>query len=113
MHDVLGNNDFYKDVHEAVRIAPSAPAGVNENGYCQMEFVKICCDVAKLDLTEFFEAWGFLRAVNFSQNDYGTEAVIVTQKMVDDAKAWIAAKKYPKPRHDFTRITDVNWQEYK
>jgi hypothetical protein len=78
-----------------------------------VEFVKICCDAAKLDLTGFFEAWGFLTPVNFSQNDYGMGTVIVTEKMVDDAKAWIAARKYPKPARDFTRITDVNWQDYK
>jgi hypothetical protein len=111
MHDVLGKDDFYKDVHEAARKISDTPAP--SAGTCQVEFVKICCDAAKLDLTQFFEAWGVLKAMNITVNDNGNASVVVTQKMVDDAKAYIAAKGYPKPSRDFTRITDANWADYK
>ncbi len=108
MHDALRNEDFYKDVYEAVRVKPN-PA---TQGQCQMEFVKIACDVAELDLTDFFQAWGFLTPVELEVDDYGKASFSITEQMVNDTKAYIVAKNYPKPDHSFERITDDNWQDY-
>uniref|UniRef100_S0DFS6 Carbohydrate binding module family 32 protein n=1 Tax=termite gut metagenome TaxID=433724 RepID=S0DFS6_9ZZZZ len=109
MHDALGNEDFYKDVYEAVRVNPD-PA---TDGDCQMEFVKIACDAAKLDLTEFFEAWGFLTPISIEIDDYGKGTLTITQAMVDATKASIAAKGYPKPAHTVQDITDSNVDSFK
>ncbi len=109
MHNVLGDHDFYKDLHEELRLR-ATPA---THGESQMGFVKIACDVSKLDLAEFFEAWGFFKVVSLSINDYGEATFAVTQSMIDEAKAYIAAKGYPKPAHDFTKITDDNVANYK
>jgi hypothetical protein len=91
--NVLGIKDFYKDVHEVIR--------VNENpvssGAAQVEFAKICSDIAQTDLTEFFVDWGFLKVVNANLDDYGQGTINVTQTMVDDAIASIQSKGYPKP----------------
>ena len=67
MSNVLGKTDFYKDVHEAIRTSPNQ----STDGLSQLEFTKICCDVAKLDLTDFFMKWGLLSAVDYTFDDYG------------------------------------------
>lgn len=91
--NVLGQKDFYKDVHEIIRQNPD-PASY---GVAQVEFAKICSDVAQTDLTEFFINWGFLKAVNIQMDDYGQGTLNVTQSMVDDAISYIQSKGYPKP----------------
>lgn len=100
-----GKPDFYADVMEEMRNRLPAGRG-NDSIQNQFEFVKICCDVGKLDLTDFFEQWGFFRAGEFSVNDYGDFTFKVTKQMVDETKAYIAKKEYKKPADDITLIKD-------
>ncbi|MDL2319591.1 M60 family metallopeptidase [Alistipes sp. OttesenSCG-928-B03] len=110
MHDVLGKNDFYKDVYEEVR-KRSDP---NTDGLCQLNFVEIVCDVAKLDMTDFFESWGFFRPIYMQITDYTTDYFRVSESMIEQTRANIAAKKYAKPKHnDIHLLTDENVGEYK
>lgn len=91
--NVLGNEDFYKDVHERIRVSDNP----SSHGAAQVEFAKICSDIAETDLTEFFIDWGFLKAVNADLDDYGQGTINVTQSMVDDAISYIKNKGYPEP----------------
>ncbi|MGB2821689.1 MAG: M60 family metallopeptidase [Phycisphaerae bacterium] len=100
-----GRPDFYADVMEQMRLRPDVGRG-NDSIRNQFEFVKICCDVAKLDLTDFFEKWGFLWVGEITVNDYRTYHYKITQQMVDDTKSYIAKKRYPKPSVDITLIED-------
>lgn len=104
MAQVLGNTDFYKDVHEVVRVRPNQ----STNGKSQLEFVKICCEVAKMDLTDFFIKWGFLKPVDVDIDDYGVGKVAVTPAEVDAAINAVTAMGYPKPTQPFEYITDNN-----
>jgi len=110
--DVLGKTDFYKDLFEEYRTKPNPPAAETE-GRFQLHFVRTACNVAKLDLTEFFEKWGFLTPIDTTINDYGSYRFTVTQAQVDALKAEIAGKGYPKPARDFTKITDANKDLYR
>lgn len=107
--DAQGKTDFYKDLYEQVRLRPN-PATAGE---AQIEFVKIACEVAKLDLTEFFEAWGFFTPVNITIDDYGQANFTVTQDMVDNAKSHIAGLGFGKPKHRIENITDENVNTFK
>lgn len=110
MHDVLGKTDFYKDVYEMVRVNPDPPT----DGDCQLEFVKIACDAAQLDLTEFFESWGFLTQIDTDVDDsYSLKRVTVTADMIATCKAYIESKKYPRPTHKIQEITDDNIDDFK
>jgi hypothetical protein len=100
--------DFYKDIHEQIRINPNPPT----DGECQIAFVKIACDVAKTDLTEFFEAWGFLKPIDIIFDDYGNKRFYISQAQVDAAKEYIAQKGYPKPTHTIQNITDATVSNY-
>ncbi len=100
-----GRPDFYADVMEAMRQRPDAGRR-NESIRNQFEFVKICCDVSQLDLTDFFEKWGFFWVGELEVNDYGKYQYQITQEMVDETKAYIAGKGYAKPTEDLTLVED-------
>ena len=78
----------------------------NEYGYVlgsmdakndQLKFVEKCCSIAQMDLTEFFEAWGFFIPMkNAYVGDYGHHHVYLTQGAIDSCKARIQAANYPK-----------------
>jgi hypothetical protein len=97
--------DFYADVMEIMRGRPHVGHG-NDSIKNQFEFIKICCDVSKMDLTDFFEKWGFFWVGELEVKDYRTYKFKITQQMVDDTKAYIAKKKYKKPADDITLIED-------
>lgn len=90
---------------EALRNRPDAGSG-NESIRNQFEFVKICCDVTKLDLTDFFDKWGFFWVGDITVHDYAKYHYTITQQMVDDAKSYIAKKQYQKPAVDITSIEE-------
>lgn len=112
--DVLGQTDFYKDLYEQFRNHPSPSEKGANGGMDQLDFVRQACKIANLDLTDFFEKWGFLRAVNASLNDYSMKSFIITQNDVDALKEEIKAAGYPKPQHDNIHlITNNNIGDYK
>lgn len=100
-----GYPDFYADLMEQMRNRPDAGKG-DESIRNQFEFVKLCCEVGKLDLTEFFEKWGFFWVGELVVDDYRKYEFRIMQEMVEETKAWIAAKGYKKPREDMTLIED-------
>jgi len=100
-----GKPGFYADVMEEMRRRPSAGSG-DESIRNQFEFMKICCDVAKLDLTDFFDRWGFFWVGELTVEDYETYHFRITPQLVDETKSYIADKKYEKPTEDLTLIED-------
>jgi hypothetical protein len=101
---VKGKTDFYADVHEQVRILPDP----DNDGDAQLQFIKICCDVAKEDLTDFFKAWGMLTAVDYKGNyaGYGSGNLTLTctPEQIDETIRY--ARKYPKPAVNVQYIHD-------
>ncbi len=100
-----GRPDFYADVMEAMRGRTAAGTG-DDSIRNQFEFVKICCDVAKLDLTDFFDKWGFFWVGQLTVDDYRKYRFTITREMVDDAKAYIAKQGFKKPAEDITLVED-------
>ena len=99
---VKGNDDFYKDLYESVRMTPNPVTA----GKCQLEFVKKACAAAKMDLTPFFEKFGFLKPFRQEVNDYGKRVFEVTAEDIEQTRKEIKAKKYPKLQLPFWYITD-------
>ena len=100
-----GKPDFYADVMEQMRLRPDAGRG-NDSIKNQFEFVKICCDVSGLDLTDFFEKWGFFWVGKMELNDYRKYKYDITQEMVDETIEYIKNKRYPKPKDDIALVED-------
>jgi hypothetical protein len=108
---VKGKTDFYADVHEQIRLRPN-PA---TDGEAILQFVKICCDAAKEDLTDFFNAWGILTALDYKGNyagyGGGNLTLTCTPEQVEELVRY--AKKYPKPPENLPYIHDDCIDVYK
>lgn len=105
-----GKPDFYADLIEQLRNRPDVGIG-NGSINNQFEFIKLCCDIGETDLTDFFDKWGFFYVGKIELNDYGMYKFNVTQKQVDDTKAYIKAKNYKKPEIDITTIDDLTYKK--
>ena len=63
--------------------------------YDQLKFVEKCCEIAQMDLSEFFESWGFFIPMkNAYVGDYGHHYVYLHQSSIDSCLAKI--KQYEK-----------------
>jgi hypothetical protein len=97
--DVLGKGTipsagFYADVYEYYRKSdPNASS--RTAGQHQLEFVKVVCQKANLNLEAFFTQWGFLRPINESVNDYGEASLNIAQAQIDATLTLI--RQYPSP----------------
>lgn len=113
---IENREDFYADLFEALRQQNeeerrgrrgwmSGSRGQNPAEY-QLNFVKKVSEVGKVDLTEFFENYGFFYVGEFEFEDYGRYSYQMTQEMADQAKAEIKAMNLPKPKVDPSTLED-------
>lgn len=101
---------FYPDVYEYIRtnVNPST------NGLCQLEFIYNCCLQSKTDLTDFFEKWGFLTAVDLEIDDsYSKKQFTIKQSEIDALKKRVTALGYAKSGVALEYITDNTMELYK
>ncbi|WP_028295415.1 M60 family metallopeptidase [Olivibacter sitiensis] len=108
--------DFYPDLFEAFRRQganmrnPSRRGGWGDRGAnpatFQLNFVKTACEVSRIDLTDFFEQYGFFYVGQFQYDDYGDYSYNMTQDMVDKCKAEIKAMSLSKPKLDISLLKD-------
>lgn len=118
-----GNNpDFYPDLFEAFRkqgeaLSQNKPKrrgnwasdrfiGERNPAVHQLNFIKTACKVSKVDLTEFFDQYGFFYVGELTYDDYGPYTYIMTQEMVDECKAQIKAMNLPQPRVEISTLRD-------
>lgn len=91
--------DFWPTLFRMLREdpLPNGYLGQSEDvGAAMMKFVEKACDAAEEDLTEFFETWGFFVPVDVTIDQYGSARCNITEAMVNETKARIAAKGYRK-----------------
>lgn len=61
----------------------------------QLKFAEVCCEILQMDLSEFFEAWGFfIPFKNAFVGDYGHHHAYLLQEDIDASKARM--QKYEK-----------------
>ena len=107
---VNGQQDFYADVHEQLR----KNRDVENDAEQQLQFMKICCDVAQTDFTDFFEQWGMLVPMKETIEDLSSiqgkvnysRSFTITKQQVNDLKKYSA--KYKKPAQNIQYIHDNN-----
>ena len=100
-HEVKGDTTFYPRVFEAMRATPFKARDpqyyanyVNGNEDLLI-FARGCCDVAQMDLSEFFRFWGYLELTDKQHiGDYGDFYLTTRQSDVDEFLAHAA--QYPK-----------------
>ena len=88
--------DFWQTLFKLLRenrIVESNP------GEGQLKFAMMASKAANENLTEFFDLWGFFEPVNETIEQYGTWNYVVTEQMIQEAKAFMA--QFPAPKHAF------------
>lgn len=105
---IMGHDTtFYPRLFQKLRAdGMHAEGGVYRGPNDYLKFALACCEVSGLDLSEFFEAYGFFVPVDGSfPNTYDNMfSFRTTQEEIDAAKAQM--KKYPKPMGNILFIDD-------
>lgn len=89
-----GNKNFYGDIF--IKAIDEAPQDNISDSYYQLQFVKNACDVAQLDLTDFFEKSGILAPIDLIVDDYTVARMTISSQDIAAAKKY--ARRYPKPQ---------------
>lgn len=93
--------DFFPKLFEELR---NTPLTKSVPGMAQMQFAKAVSKVANMDMTEFFDRWGFFRPIDVAINDYGQSQYTVFQFQIDEAKKYMAS--FAKKPYAFCYIED-------
>lgn len=100
-HEAKVDTTFYPRVFQAMRATPLKArdpqyyANYVYGNEDLLLFAKACCDVAQLDLSEFFRFWGYLEITDKQHiGDYGDFYLTTRQSDVDEFLAHAA--QYPK-----------------
>ena len=105
--------DIIPMVHEGIRTTSNYTTTYNTNGKQQMNWMKLACDSAQINLLPFFEKAGMLKPINAYIEDYGAGWNIITEKMIDDLKKHVASKGYPDYTEEINYINAHNFQIYR
>lgn len=116
------NPDFYADLFESFRrqaLNKRLPGKRSNSSWAsdrfgtesnpavhQLNFVKTACEVSKVDLTDFFDKYGFFYVGELEFDDYGKYKYKMTQEMVDNCKREIASLNLSKPKVDISTLRD-------
>lgn len=85
---------FFQLMYDEPFSKRNASQGVTYGSEDYLKFAVNVCKAANMDLSDFFEWYGFFRPIkNREIGDYANYILTTTQKMIDDAKAEM--KKYP------------------
>ena len=109
---VKGNKDFYKDIYEQARKEYDSDMKKSD-GQVQLDFVRKASISAGMDLTDFFDKWGFFRLMDQNVMDYSNKRIVISSADVSSAKSKIALLGLPPVTDKIEYICDGNWQYFK
>ena len=105
--------DIIPMVHEGIRTINNYTSTYNTNGKQQINWMKLACDSAKIDLLPFFEKAGMLKPINAFIEDYGAGWNKINQTMIDNLKKHVASKGYPAFTEEINYINGHNYHIYR
>ena len=105
--------DIIPMVHEGIRTINNYTSTYNTNGKQQINWMKLACDSAKIDLLPFFEKAGMLKPINAYIEDYGAGWNKINQTMIDNLKKHVASKGYPAFTEEINYINGHNYHIYR
>ena len=89
-HATGKDTTFYPRLFEALRQEPLIhPKGAHTYAEeDQLRFAEKCCEIAQMDLSEFFEVWGFFEPMNQTHiGDYSDYYVTLTENVANKSRA--------------------------
>ena len=105
--------DIIPMVIESIRTTENYSSSYNTNGKKQVNWMKLACDSAKIDLLPFFEKAGMLRPINAYIEDYGAGWNVINEKMIEELKAYVKAQGYPAFNEEINYINGHNYHIYR
>lgn len=105
------SENAYGKVIEGIRNYPNEEKLTN--GQLQIKFMRSFCDSTQINFLPFFEKAGILKPYNHYFRDYGDFWIKISQEMIDELKAYIAAKGYPEADKMINYINCYNWQVFR
>ena len=105
------SENAYGKVIEGIRNYPNEEKLTN--GQLQIKFMRSFCDSTQINFLPFFEQAGMLKPYNHYFRDYGDFWIKISQEMIDELKAYIAAKGYPEADKMINYINCYNWQVFR
>ncbi len=105
--------DIIPMVIESIRTTPNYGSKFNDNGKQQVNWMKLACDSAKLDLLPFFEKAGMLKEINAYIEDYGAGWNKITKPMINTLKKHVADQGYPAFTEEINYINAHNFHIYR
>ena len=105
--------DIIPMVIESIRSTPNYESHYNTNGKKQVNWMKLACDSAKIDLLPFFEKAGMLRPINAYIEDYNAGWNIITEQMIANLKTYVKQQGYPAFTEEINYINGHNYTIYR
>ena len=105
--------DIIPMVIESIRSTRNYESYYNTNGKKQVNWMKLACDSAKIDLLPFFEKAGMLRPISSYIDDYNAGWNIITEQMIDELKAHVKEQGYPAYTEEINYINGHNYPIYR
>lgn len=79
-HEAKQDTTFYPRLFEYLRDKPLSSTSSVNGKFNQLRFAEACCEIAQMDLSEFFEAWGFFEPMgNAYVGDYNNYYVTLSE----------------------------------
>ena len=105
--------DIIPMVIESIRTTSNYGSKYNTSGKQQINWMKLACDSAKIDLLPFFEKAGMLRPIHAYIEDYGKGWNIITEEMIAELKAYVKEQNYPAFTEEINYINGHNYHIYR
>lgn len=94
-HEAKKDTTFYPRLFEYLRDTPLSSTSSVNGKFNQLRFAEACCEIAQMDLSEFFEAWGFFEPMNSAHvGDYNN--YYVTLSKIDAQESRSRMQQYSK-----------------
>ncbi len=105
--------DIIPMIIQSIRTTDNYASIYNTNGKKQVNWMKLACDSAKIDLLPFFEKAGMLRPINAYIEDYGAGWNIINEKMINELKDYVKEQGYPAFTEEINYINGHNYHIYR
>ena len=105
--------DIIPMVIESIRKDANYGSKYNTNGKQQINWMKLACDSAGINLLPFFEKAGMLKPINAYIEDYSAGWNVISEGMISDLKDYVREKGYPALTEEINYINGHNYHIYR
>lgn len=105
--------DIIPMVIESIRSTDNYDKTYNTSGKQQINWMKLACDSAKIDLLPFFEKAGMLRPIHAYIEDYTPGWDIIDSAMIAKLKTYVKEQGYPAFTEEINYINGHNYHIYR